>query len=86
MKPPHGMTIRNVSTADDLARNEYRISVEVESVIHFAPPPGQGMTPCCDRTPFELPVWDRLTTDPEAVTCLAHLSGSQASATDGGEG
>ena len=82
MKPPHGMTIRNVSTADDLARNEYRISVEVESVVHLAPPLGQGMTPCCERTPFDLAVWDRLTTDSAAVTCQAFQSGRQATEPD----
>lgn len=28
-----------------------------------------GWTPCCDRTPFELPRSDRLTEDPALVTC-----------------
>lgn len=37
-------------------------------VVHACPPVGEGLTPCCGRTPFELPHTDRLTVD-EEVTC-----------------
>ena len=37
--------------------------------VHACPPDGSGETPCCDRTPFELPATDRLSADPEFVTC-----------------
>ena len=30
---------------------------------------GSGTTPCCGKTPFELPLTDRLTLDPQRVTC-----------------
>lgn len=39
--------------------------------IHGCPPDGSGLTPCCGRTPFELPRTDRMTTDPTEVTCAA---------------
>jgi hypothetical protein len=37
--------------------------------VHGCPPDGSGVTPCCGRTPFELPRTDRMTRDPNAVTC-----------------
>lgn len=39
------------------------------TTTHLAPPPHTGTTPCCGRTVFELPIGDRLTSDPERVTC-----------------
>lgn len=40
------------------------------SVTHACPPRGAGgLTPCCGRTPFELPRTDRMTSDPALVTC-----------------
>lgn len=36
---------------------------------HACPPDGSGLTPCCERTPFELPATDRITSSPERVTC-----------------
>ena len=38
-------------------------------VIHMCPPDGSGLTPCCGRTPFELPSYHRLTGDPNLVSC-----------------
>ncbi|QES45232.1 hypothetical protein DEJ49_33370 [Streptomyces venezuelae] len=38
-------------------------------IIHAAPPLDEGITPCCRRTPFELPRIDRMTTDYALVTC-----------------
>lgn len=67
MKPPRGMRFENVTV--DLACNETRWIMSIESVIHRTPPPGQAVTPCCEHTLFELPVWDRMTSDPAAVTC-----------------
>lgn len=37
---------------------------------HQCPPDGEGLTPCCRRSPFELPLTDRLTLD-EPVDCSA---------------
>ena len=38
-------------------------------VTHLCPPGDEGWTPCCDRTPFELPRTDRITEDVSLVTC-----------------
>lgn len=38
-------------------------------VVHRCPPGDSGVTPCCGRTPFELPRTDRMTDDPRLVTC-----------------
>jgi len=38
-------------------------------VVHRCPPLGHVVTPCCARTPFELPLTDRMTTDDNSVTC-----------------
>lgn len=37
--------------------------------IHLCPPGDEGLTPCCGRTPFELPSTDRLTEVRNLVTC-----------------
>jgi hypothetical protein len=42
----------------------------VDSVIHECPPGDENMTPCCNRTPFELPRTDRMTVDRSLVTCV----------------
>lgn len=41
----------------------------MSETTHACPPEGSGVTPCCDRTPFELPMTDRMTLDPSLVTC-----------------
>jgi hypothetical protein len=38
-------------------------------VVHRCPPKSWAVTPCCGRTPFELPRTDRMTVDSEQVTC-----------------
>lgn len=37
--------------------------------VHFVPRRQDGLTPCCNRSPFELPRTDRMTLDPRLVTC-----------------
>lgn len=37
--------------------------------VHATPPHGESTTPCCDAAPTELPADDRLTLNPDAVTC-----------------
>ena len=39
------------------------------TVFHGCPPPGNGLTPCCGKTPFELPRLDRMTIDDDIVNC-----------------
>jgi hypothetical protein len=36
--------------------------------VHGCPPDGSGLTPCCGRTPFELPLTDRISSE-APVTC-----------------
>lgn len=43
------------------------------TITHMSPPDGFGKTPCCDKTPFELPRYDRLTNDRSLVTCIEQL-------------
>jgi hypothetical protein len=39
-------------------------------IVHACPPDGSGLTPCCGRTPFELPLGDRISSE-APVTCPA---------------
>jgi hypothetical protein len=41
----------------------------MSDVIHVCPPDGYATTPCCGKSPFDLPRTDRLTLDPSRVTC-----------------
>lgn len=36
--------------------------------VHACPPDGSGLTPCCGRTPFELPRTDRISSE-APITC-----------------
>lgn len=89
MKPPDGVTIRHTSTSNGHAHYE----VTIEEVVHRCPPMGSGVTPCCGRTPFELPRFDRITLDPKLVTCKARTTSPSAASSSsprgtapGGEG
>ncbi len=53
--------------------------------LHAQPHPGKWVSPCCGRSLDQLPQYDRITLDPEAVTCgrlsdtdMAILSGQPA--------
>ena len=37
--------------------------------IHRCPRYGESVTPCCGKTPFEIPGWHRMTVKPELVNC-----------------
>lgn len=39
------------------------------SIVHRCPRIGSNLTPCCNKTPFELPRQDCLTVTPALVTC-----------------
>jgi hypothetical protein len=62
----HGRT--PASRLDNPCRDQHP-SCKTEMTVHQAPGPGQATTPCCDRTPFELPATDGLTTASLDVTC-----------------
>ena len=36
---------------------------------HRCPKKDEGLTPCCGKSPFELPLFDRITINPELATC-----------------
>lgn len=40
-----------------------------DETTHQCPPLGEALTPCCGRATLELPRTDRITTNPDAVTC-----------------
>lgn len=42
---------------------------ERREVVHQCPPKGKAVTPCCGKTPFELPRTDRMTLKKSLVTC-----------------
>jgi hypothetical protein len=45
----------------------------MSEVVHRCPPGDEALTPCCRFSPLELPFDDRLTTDPELVTCQGRV-------------
>ncbi|MCW2524179.1 MAG: hypothetical protein JWO63_2514 [Frankiales bacterium] len=45
--------------------------------LHARPEPGKNFSPCCGRTLAQLPQYDRITFDPEQVTC-GRLSATDA--------
>ena len=40
-----------------------------EQLTHRCPPGREAVMPCCGRTPFEVPMTDRMTVDAKLVTC-----------------
>ncbi|WP_406156919.1 hypothetical protein [Streptomyces canus] len=44
-----------------------------EEAVHGCPPDGSGLTPCCGRTPFELPLTDRISSE-APITCPGSAS------------
>jgi hypothetical protein len=49
-------------------RDELAALVEPGEVVHLCPEAGGAMR-CCGLTPFDVPRSDRVTTDPQLVTC-----------------
>jgi hypothetical protein len=47
-------------------------------VVHLVPPQGGGKTPCCEKSPFELPQNHRMTEDESIVTCPGVEEGAPA--------
>lgn len=45
------------------------MSDNASETTHRCPEGSEAAMPCCGRTPFEVPWTDRLTEDPESVTC-----------------
>jgi hypothetical protein len=62
-----------IETNDDLPPGEFVLVSPsgdmVSSTCHECPPRGSSLTPCCGRSPFEIPAYDRLTVDPAYITC-----------------
>ncbi len=53
------------------------------SKIHSAPKDEEGVTPCCGRSPFDLPLTDRLTNIRSLVTCHSEAVRYQNNNLDG---
>jgi hypothetical protein len=49
-------------------RNQAAVELGI-STIHLCPPEGKGLFPCCGKTPFEVPGYDRVTLSKRSVTC-----------------
>lgn len=60
------------ATVDLGAAGEATVRVDLtylNSVVHHCPPLGEGVMPCCGKTPFEARTYDRIAADPALVTC-----------------
>src|SRR5690606_22100491 len=49
---------------------------EPAETVHGCPPVGSGLTPCCGRTPFELPRADRISSE-APITCTGSAAGAR---------
>ena len=73
---PHDLTPGSMAVracASILASIDERDAAEAQvatETVHGCPPDGSGLTPCCGRTPFELPLGDRISSE-APVTCPA---------------
>lgn len=45
-----------------------QLGEQAAEVVHGCPPDGSGLTPCCGRSPFELPLGDRISSE-ASTTC-----------------
>lgn len=64
-----GNAVLRVPSASPTSTSRLVLSWPEIEVVHGCPGPGEGVTPCCQRTPFELALDDRMTTVPAEVTC-----------------
>ncbi|MFD4738689.1 hypothetical protein ACFWNQ_15150 [Streptomyces virginiae] len=55
----------------------HALNIDPPGVVHGCPPTGSGLTPCCGRTPFELPLADRISSE-ATVTCAGPAEGAGA--------
>ncbi|HMM95319.1 hypothetical protein [Phycicoccus sp.] len=62
-----GELARRRAAAEEQARMALADLV-ADVTVHACPPDGEFVTPCCGRSPFELPMTDRMTVD-DTVTC-----------------
>jgi len=53
---------------------------EETETVHACPPDGSGLTPCCGRTPFELPLGDRISSEAPTTCPGVAVSGQPAAA------
>jgi hypothetical protein len=48
---------------------EMKLEVLSFEIVHLCPTDGSGVMPCCGRTPFDVPAWDRMTVHDDQITC-----------------
>ena len=53
----------------EFQRLEKLVAGDDDSVVHGCPPDGSGLTPCCHRSPIDLPLTERISLDGSEVTC-----------------
>lgn len=63
----HGFDLEVLRHEDSPVRT---VAGATRSVVHGCPPSGSSMTPCCGKHPLELPMIDRLSVNPDYVTCI----------------
>lgn len=60
--------VRTLSEQDRILLENERLIMERE-VVHACPPKGSDLTTCCQKSPFILPRYHRLTLESARVTC-----------------
>jgi hypothetical protein len=64
------MTTTTPQTQERSSEGMSTTTDQATSTVHMCPPDGEGTMPCCGATPFERYASDeRMTLDPELVTC-----------------
>ena len=58
-----------MKAGDFAARPDHAVGRRVAEVVHAAPVDGLSFTGCCDRTLLELPRYERISHDPNQVSC-----------------
>lgn len=66
MKLPTGLTATLLPSEH---KGEARYKLSLDEVVHACPAKAETAMPCCGRTPFDVPVYHRMTLDPSLVTC-----------------
>lgn len=73
--PVHGESVAHLAGLHDDEPATGAEHADTETV-HACPPDGSGLTPCCGRTPFELPLGDRISSE-APTTCTGPAAGAR---------
>jgi hypothetical protein len=82
---PDGEEAEQMTPAAELLRQIWNPEGH-EEVTHRCPAPsgagGDGLMPCCGRTPFQVPPYHRMTLHEELVTCTGTAPASTGESAD----